>query len=58
MEKVDESTFKVWVKEPAKEGKANAAAACALAEHFNVPKSSVKLILGRKSKKKIFKVFF
>jgi len=48
--------YNVWVREPAKEGKANEAAIELLAKHFDVPKSSVNLISGFSSKKKIFEI--
>ncbi|KKT40937.1 MAG: hypothetical protein UW30_C0015G0008 [Candidatus Giovannonibacteria bacterium GW2011_GWA2_44_13b] len=46
----------IWVREPAKEGRANEAAIELLAKHFDVPKSSVNLVSGFSSKKKIFEI--
>jgi len=44
------------VKEPPRQGRANAAIARALAEYFGVPLSSVRIISGFSSKQKIFEV--
>lgn len=46
----------IWVREPAKEGKANEAAIELLAKHFDVPKSLVILVSGHSSKKKVFDI--
>ena len=43
----------VFVREPAVDGKANAAVVELLAKHYNVPKSSVTITKGRKSAHKI-----
>ena len=44
----------VYVREPAVEGKANAAVIKLLARYFEVPKNKVRLISGHKSKSKQF----
>lgn len=44
----------VYVKEPPIEGKANNAVVESLANYFKVPKSTVRLISGAKSKNKLF----
>ena len=46
----------VYVREPALEGKANAAVRELLAEHYEVPKSKVVLIKGSTSKTKLFEI--
>jgi uncharacterized protein len=46
----------VFVREPATEGKANAAVAALLAKHFGVAKSCVSLVGGATSRVKRFKV--
>lgn len=46
----------VYVREPAKEGKANKAVIELLAKYFEVPKTSVQLISGRTSRHKRFKI--
>lgn len=52
----DMPIYKVHVKEPAKEGKANAGITRALAQHFGVPESEVRLLSGATSRHKVFKV--
>lgn len=54
--KIDETNFRIFVKEPAKEGKANKAIIDLLAEYFSVPKSRINIKLGLKSKKKIIDI--
>lgn len=46
----------VYVSEPPLEGRANNAAANALAKDFNIKRSSVILISGEKSKNKVFEI--
>ena len=45
--------FIVTVKEPPKEGRANQAVIKLLAEHFEVPRSQIRILSGFKSKNKI-----
>ena len=49
-------TLHVYVSAPALEGKANRAVIEALADYFNVKKSSVLFIAGTKSKIKTFEI--
>ena len=53
IEQTGENEFKVSVKEPAKEGRANRAAIKKLAKHLGVSQSSIKIISGLKSKNKV-----
>ena len=53
VEKIDETHYRVWVKAPAKEGKANEALVETLASYFKVPKSRLLILKGLKSKNKI-----
>ena len=53
VEKRDESHFRVWVKAPPDEGKANAAVLETLARFLDIPKSRLALVSGRKSKQKV-----
>ncbi len=46
----------VRVRDPAKEGKANEAVQKALARHFNIAVSHVRLVSGFSSREKIFEV--
>ena len=54
--KNDDDTLTVYVKAPAIEGRANAAAIKLLAKHFKVAPSKVKLVRGAASKYKIFEI--
>ena len=54
--KNDDDTLTVYVKAPAIEGRANAAAIKLLAKHFKVASSKVKLVCGATSKYKIFEI--
>ena len=54
--KNDDDTLTVYVKAPAIEGRANAAAIKLLARHFKVSPSKVKLVRGATSKYKIFEI--
>lgn len=56
VEEVGPQEFIVAVKEPPREGKANAAIIRALAEHFGVPPSRVRLVSGFTSRQKMFDV--
>ena len=56
IEKRADGSFEVWVREPPAEGKANEAVAKVLAEFLGVSKSKVSLIIGAKSKQKIFEL--
>lgn len=53
-EQLDETHFKIWVKAPPDEGKANKAVLETLAEFLEVPKSRLELLSGHKSKQKVF----
>ena len=54
--KNNDDTLTVYVKAPAIEGRANAAAIKLLAKHFKVASSKVKLVRGATSKYKIFEI--
>jgi len=56
IEKIGADDFVVSVKEPAKGNKANFAILEAIAEYFEIPLVSVRMISGRKSKQKILVV--
>jgi uncharacterized protein YggU (UPF0235/DUF167 family) len=51
-----EVVYKVWVKEPPEDGKANEAIILALAKHFEVKRVNVRLVLGANSKLKVFEI--
>jgi len=51
-----DGSFKVWVKAAPVKGQANQAVVDVLANHFGVSKSSVKLVSGFTSRRKVFEV--
>ena len=53
VKKLSESNFEICVKEPPVKGLANAAIVKALARHFGVPPSAVKITSGHTSRQKI-----
>ena len=56
VEKIGEKEFVLWIREPAKEGKANEAAVALLSEYFGVPKSAISITRGHKSRNKYVRV--
>jgi len=56
VEKIDESHFVIAVKAPPREGKATIAIAEALAAHFNIPFSRIRLISGFSNRQKVFEI--
>lgn len=56
IEKIDETHFRVWVKAPPQDGKANLAAIKILSQYFDKPKSTIRLLHGAGSKTKIFEL--
>lgn len=56
VEKSADGTFKVHVKQPAKEGKANKAIIEVLSEYFGRPKSAIRITIGENSKNKIIDI--
>jgi len=55
-EKSGERHFVVAVNERAVDGKANRAIEAAIAEHFDVPRSRVRIVSGQTAKEKIMEV--
>ena len=51
-----DGTLLVKVREPAEDGRANAAVVKALAEHFGVPKRAVVIVRGLASRQKVVEV--
>jgi len=56
VEKTGKNQFKIWTKEPAKENKANLSIIKIISRVYKIPKSSVSLVRGLKSKEKVFEV--
>ncbi|MDO8527675.1 MAG: DUF167 domain-containing protein [Deltaproteobacteria bacterium] len=52
VEKRPDGSYKVSVKSPPTEGKANAEVIKVLAEYFRVPKSDIEIVRGASGKKK------
>lgn len=50
---VSEVEFRVAVREPARDGRANAALVELLARHFGIAKSAITIVRGQASRKKI-----
>lgn len=56
VEQVSETEYRVWVKAPPREGKANAAVVEVLSRHFKIPRRSVVLLRGESSRDKLFEI--
>lgn len=56
IEKMSDTEYRVWVKAPPTEGKANKAVIKALAAYFSISHSAITLIHGTHSKIKILQV--
>jgi len=56
VEKIDDTNFKVQVKEPPVKGRANAALIKALAEYFGIAQSNVRIVSGFTSRLKTIEI--
>ncbi len=56
IEQKNEKELTVWVKEVPEDGKANDAVVRAVAEHFDVAPSRVKILRGASGRKKIIEI--
>lgn len=56
VEQAEDGSYLVKVNAPPADGKANEGVIRLLSEYFKVPKSSIQLVAGGKSKKKVFKI--
>lgn len=54
--KMGENEFRVAVKEPPENGKANAAVERTIADHFKVPQSLVCVVRGKTSRSKVVQI--
>jgi uncharacterized protein (TIGR00251 family) len=52
VEKLSDREYRVWVRAPAREGKANDALIRLLSDHFGRPRSAVTLVRGAASRNK------
>lgn len=56
VKKLSETNFEICVKEPPVKGRANSAIIMALAKHFKISTSRVKISSGYASRQKIFDI--
>lgn len=56
IEKIDEKHFKVWVKEPPHDGKANMAIMKVIIKYFNIRWTDISLVSGFSSRTKVFEI--
>ena len=56
VEKVSHQEYRVWVKAPAREGKANEALIRVLSDYFDRPKRAITLLQGASSRKKVVEI--
>lgn len=56
VEKAEDGTLVVWVHDPPTQGKANEAVIRLLSNYYSVPKSHIRLVLGKKGKRKLFEI--
>jgi uncharacterized protein len=56
VERITKSQYEVWVKAPAKEGKANLAVIALLSRYFDLPKSAIDILRGHSSRNKLLEI--
>lgn len=56
VEQIDSTHYKICIKEPAKEGKANSGVRRVMAAYFNVAPSTIILVSGTASRDKVLEV--
>jgi len=56
VEKINDNEYNIWVKSPAKEGRANEAVIECLSGHFDIPKSRINILKGYKNKNKLVEI--
>ena len=56
VKKLADGEYSVSVRAPASEGKANVAVVELLAEHFSVPKSSIRIVRGETARRKLVEI--
>lgn len=55
-DKQKEIVYKIWIKEPPEDGRANEAIIRLLLKHFGINRSQIRLVLGAKGKVKVFDI--
>ena len=56
LEQAADGTWRAMVPEPPEDGRANAALIELLAEHFDVPKRSLRILHGHTSRQKVIEI--
>jgi uncharacterized protein (TIGR00251 family) len=56
VEPLESGGLRVAVTAPPREGRANAAVIAALAEHFHISRSRVRIVRGERSRKKVVEI--
>jgi len=56
VENREDGSIHIYVASPAKEGRANREVVKKISEIYNIPKSSITLLHGEKSKSKVFEI--
>lgn len=56
VEKVDEGQYKVWVRAIPEKGKANEEMHALLADYFNVPKSTIRIVISKTAREKLVEI--
>lgn len=56
LEQAPDGTWRALVREPPEDGRANAALIALLAEHFDVPKRSLRIVHGHTGRQKIVEI--
>ena len=56
VESLESGGLRVAVTAPPREGRANAAVIAALAEHFHISRSRVRIVRGERSRKKVVEI--
>ena len=54
--KVDKSSYKIYTRKPAVEGKANKEIISLLADYFNTKKNKIRIVSGLKARNKIVEI--
>lgn len=56
IERLTSEEFILWVRAPAKEGKANEAAVKMLSAYFDIPKSRIRIVRGNAARDKLVEI--
>lgn len=56
VEKINEGQYKVWVRAIPEKGKANTEMLELLTDHFHVPKSAIRIVIGKTAREKLVEI--